>query len=115
MTNQEAFTKMVQHLRKQGCKSQDEAHQTCLYRGPNGLKCAVGALIPDEEYREWWDEEGVMASRLGTVSLNGLNHKMLEDMQQTHDHFPVDRWEEQFKFIAEWHHLSLPPPEASHV
>lgn len=23
---------------------------TCRYRGPNGLKCAVGHIIPDEIY-----------------------------------------------------------------
>jgi hypothetical protein len=27
----------------------------CLYRGPNGEKCAVGLLIPDEEYGAWMD------------------------------------------------------------
>lgn len=31
----------------------------CLYRGPNGARCAVGVLIPDEKYDEAWDRSAV--------------------------------------------------------
>ena len=115
MTNQEAFTTMVQHLRKQGCKSQDEQHQTCLYRGPNGLKCAVGALIPDEEYREEWDEKGYQVNKLHCASLHGLDPSMLRTMQTIHDQVSVGRWEEEFNSVAFIFGLRLPPLEASHA
>lgn len=115
MTNQEAFTAMVQHLRKQGCKSQDEQHQTCLYRGPNGLKCAVGVLIPDEEYRDEWDEKGWQVAKLECVSLRGIDMHLLKQMQSTHDHISVPFWESHFEGIANQFRLTLPPLEASHA
>ena len=49
MTIQEIFDTVAVHLLKQGVRSVD-LNNVCLYRGPNGLKCAVGALIPDELY-----------------------------------------------------------------
>lgn len=55
------FDKMLEHLRAQGCRSVDE-FDSCLYRGPNGTKCAVGALIPDEKYSK--DMEDISASGL---------------------------------------------------
>lgn len=29
----------------------------CLYRGPNGTKCAIGLIIPDEEYDPEFENE----------------------------------------------------------
>ena len=42
---------MVEHLRQQG-KPSVGPNGACLYRGPDGTKCAIGALIPDECYNE---------------------------------------------------------------
>ncbi len=47
MTPQEIFDTVVVHLLQQG--KQSKSH-VCLYRSDDGLKCAVGALIPDSEY-----------------------------------------------------------------
>ena len=44
-THQEAFDRVVVHLRKQGEPSGDA--DTCLFRGPRGTQCAVGALVGD--------------------------------------------------------------------
>lgn len=67
MNNQEAFDKVVAHLVEQKVPSSVTFHMTgpseidqpkaqCLYRGPNGLKCAIGCLIPDEMYFPKMDE-----------------------------------------------------------
>lgn len=40
---------MSEHLFTQGRLSVGPGGQ-CLYRGPDGLKCAVGAIIPDSAY-----------------------------------------------------------------
>lgn len=58
MTRQEIFDKALAHLRVQGCQA-IEANTTCLYRTSSGLKCAIGALIPDEVYTP--DMEGEAA------------------------------------------------------
>lgn len=48
MTLQEIYSTVRQHLLTQNARSAKNGN--CLYRGPNGTKCAAGALIPDEIY-----------------------------------------------------------------
>ena len=48
-TLQEVFDIVSKHLLKQNERS-GFSDDSCSYRGPNGLKCAAGILIPDEEY-----------------------------------------------------------------
>lgn len=115
MTNQEAFETMVRHLRKQGCQSISEDGTRCLYRGPNGRRCAVGVLISDGEYQERWDATGVRVDRLGLPWLGDLDMRLLEFMQFTHDHVTPSRWEARFMDAAGTFALTLPPLEASHA
>lgn len=42
--------KVEQHLIQQKARSVDVDNSVCMYRGPNGLMCAAGCLIPDELY-----------------------------------------------------------------
>lgn len=49
MTPQEIFDAVCDHLAKQKKRAARE-HGGCYYRTPDGLKCAVGCLIPDELY-----------------------------------------------------------------
>lgn len=52
-TKQETFDMAVGHLIKQGQRAiSEDGTNACLYRGSEGTKCAVGALIPDELYTE---------------------------------------------------------------
>ena len=53
-TAQKAFDRICKHLRVQGRPSPSsyEPGTVGALRGPDGLKDAVGCLIPDEEYRE---------------------------------------------------------------
>jgi hypothetical protein len=55
-TLQEIFDKVTTHLLTQGKRSIDEKKHICLYRGPNGTKCAVGCLIKDEFYHAGLEE-----------------------------------------------------------
>lgn len=48
MTLQDIFDKSAVHLLTQNQRA--KKHGTCAYRGDEGLKCAVGCLIPDEHY-----------------------------------------------------------------
>ena len=48
MNIQEIFDTVSVHLLTQNEKSQEsDFYRSCLYRGPNGTKCAVGCLIKD--------------------------------------------------------------------
>jgi hypothetical protein len=46
---QEVFDIVVNHLFTQGRPAHDGV-QGCMYRAPDGLRCAVGVLIPDDLY-----------------------------------------------------------------
>jgi hypothetical protein len=49
MTRQEIYNKVATHLLAQNEVSKNELGR-CLYRGPRGLKCGIGVLIPDDVY-----------------------------------------------------------------
>lgn len=122
MTNQEAFNIVVTGLRKQGEPS--IAHGTCLYRHPDGIKkCAIGFLIPDDEYKPSFDGPGIYLSDIirQTPALGNLDEYLLADLQLAHDYgaapFP---WlgaamEYRYHLIASKYHLTVPPIEATHA
>lgn len=106
MSAQNAFTKVVKHLRKQGEQSLDEI-VGCVYRGANGLQCAVGCLIPDDKYREGMEGDSV-SSLVEFTGWSGKAMSVLEDLQNLHDQTDVSYWEGRFKEIAKEQGLKLP-------
>ncbi len=51
LTKQQAFDLSVNGIRAQGYRRSVAADSpSCMYRGPDGLKCTVGHMIPDELY-----------------------------------------------------------------
>ena len=89
MTNQEAFDKMMEHLRSLKGRSMDEEGDDCVY---NGTKCAVGALMTDEEQEKFGGNLfGVvglledMQEAGHTSTLHTLNFDLLDKMQGLHD------------------------------
>jgi hypothetical protein len=54
MTPQEIYDTVAKHLFAQGVRSRGKKPGSedtgCLYRGPEGTKCAVGVLMSDEVY-----------------------------------------------------------------
>ncbi len=96
LSAQQIFDRVLAAIRAQGVPSIiiDEQGLRCRYRGPNGLKCAVGHLIPDNvdcsafegepvltirrfpEAREALLEAGVSLSQHGSI---------LDDLQDAHD------------------------------
>lgn len=98
MNNQEAFDKAVSGVIKQGSKS--FTSKGCKYRGPNGLKCAVGHLIPDYMYEKGM-EMGIrylyrdypIIQRL----FEDVNINMLIRLQIAHDNADEFNFVEEFK------------------
>jgi hypothetical protein len=112
MTNQEVFDKVAIHLLTQNKKSIHPKSSgnigTCLYRGPDGLKCAVGAMIPDELYSPTF--EGLTISDLAALDSSEntttrnraiklmeyfrkehISIALLRSLQSVHDRYsPVD-------------------------
>lgn len=79
---QKTFNTIVDHLYKQGCASVNDAGQ-CLYRGPNGTKCAIGCLIPDDIYTK--SMEGISLVFIG-LKFDCLTTKYVcMEMRRVHD------------------------------
>src|SRR5687767_5712675 len=103
MDKQTIFNAMWTGLSGQGWK-RSIADGSCLYRGPGGLKCAVGHLIPDalydpgmEDGTPWQDESVVMAVVESSVRVRtalvaaGVPvelHAFLRECQRVHDESP---------------------------
>lgn len=109
MTNQELYSTSRQHLLKQGCKSfvergtyQDGTpRSSCLYRGPNGTKCAIGVFIPDTAYSADLEGSRVCVEKVWQAA--GLTRYQLElaaSLQTIHDEVPVNRWETRLNKLA---------------
>jgi hypothetical protein len=110
MPKQVTFNRVVEHLRNQGEKSLNDRH-LCSYRGRNGLKCAVGCLIPDEKYDPSFEGQDASYAALSTI-LKELGHdvRLCDDLQDVHDLTGVTDWEANFKRVAVAHKLVYESP-----
>ncbi|RWH50276.1 MAG: hypothetical protein EOQ80_04710 [Mesorhizobium sp.] len=60
MITQELFDTIYLGLQAQGWqRSFDAQRDLCMYRGPEGRKCAIGQAIPDDEYDRAMDDDDV--------------------------------------------------------
>ncbi len=125
MNRQELFTKVATHLLTQNARSLNASMQ-CAYRGANGLKCAAGALIPDELYHDRMELRSVRAHevmpaliQLGVVSAadrgqeggpvtQGSNLWLLGRLQMLHDSEPVAEWRRLLVEMAHKAGLNMP-------
>lgn len=102
-TAQEVFDQVVSHLRNQGkqCKSNDDG---CVYRNDKGLKCAAGCLIGDDEYYDQFDYPQSGDTTWKSLVREGLvpctHIELISNLQDIHDHFEPNEWEEKFKKLA---------------
>ena len=103
-TAQEVFDQVAVHLLKQKRQSrqtqeQGKPYSFCAYRGDNGLKCAAGCLIGDDEYQH------TMEGGSWTVFVvNGLapekHHKLIRSLQSLHDATVFTDWARGLREIA---------------
>lgn len=137
LTNQQAFDLAVNGIRKQNYQrslvisSMGARSASCAYRGPDGLKCAVGHMIPDcIEIPEDCNAVGftTLLSKVLEVNLllSPVTDTLLVELQQTHDYMTTsdleddlgnidlqtpDAVEARFKSIAASYELVYTPPE----
>ena len=86
---QELFNKIYLGLKSQNFEQSavyENGNLRCLYPGPNGLKCAVGFLIPDEKYNESIEHMSPWNLVVeGIVELSDIHIIFLREMQSIHD------------------------------
>lgn len=133
MDRQEVFDRVATHLLKQNRKSTKEdlsnpgADSRCMYRGVNGLQCAVGCLIPDDKYEERF--EGLTpdsdpssftidaSRRLACADFkqmlrevlvieNDSDYEFLRCLQRVHDFGDQDSWRRDLARVAELTNLN---------
>lgn len=99
LTNQQIFNRVINHLRKQGKPSMGWQFATpigvsnldpmiCLYRNPNGLKCAIGCLIEDREYSPLFESntiDSLFDYRPKFKNFSRRNYCLLDKLQGFHD------------------------------
>lgn len=94
-TEQEVFDQVVRHMLTQGERSENDIG--CVYRGPNGLKCAAGCLISDEEYNSDMDNnpEGTSWQDLSARDEVPSKHlALISVLQRIHDGIGTQDWPE---------------------
>lgn len=118
MTTQEIFDKVVTHLLTQ--KVQSEENDLSKYYGPNGLKCAVGCLIPPDLYNSViegisisleYNPFGILTKSNGEYTLtkilssigiseNTPSRKLLMRLQIIHDNIFPNEWFAELRKLA---------------
>lgn len=100
MDHQTTLEKVVRHMFKQGKPAQNQFGE-CVYRGPEGTMCAVGCLIPDDQYRPEMDlSTNLLEEPLGTsvssvrkrfpdvpffAQMTNYDEEFLSKLQNIHD------------------------------
>lgn len=100
ISNQEAFDKVARHLLTQKRKSIG-SKGGCCYRTNEGLRCAIGCLIPDELYDRRL--EGFYVSELRELLRKIINNPhmgLLSELQHIHDQREVEDWEPLLRDVA---------------
>lgn len=106
-TLEQIFQRVKTHLLTQNAKSMHNrkiegipsSTAQCVYRSPDGLKCAVGCLIADEHYKP--ELEGLAA--LGKAVSNALiasgipmndhqTQRLVSYLQRLHDDYEPKEW-----------------------
>lgn len=89
--------KMLKHL--EGMTERSYEDTMCRYRGPNGNMCAVGCLIPDEDYKTLI--EGYPATQFFVLDripeLKGLTEQDMEEVGEF-----LRRWQDEHDYSRNW-------------
>ena len=99
MNRQEALDKAYLGLMDQGCRSTNNKG-SCLYRGPNGLKCIIGMLVDDEIAAIW---DATDDSEIGSILIPSEYEWIADDLgfysllQSIHDSLSWCDGEDDFR------------------
>ena len=99
---QEIILKVFEHLIVQGERAMDGPQ--CVYRAPDGNKCAAGCLIPDELYSNKMEGSSFRHVAMDHPKLQEMFGDYIEligELQQIHDNYSP--WDPKLN----WNHYML--------
>lgn len=116
MTNQEAFDKSARHLLTQKAQALNPDYAPasytaeCMYRAPDGRRCAIGVFIPDDVYTPDMENKsvGTLITYCPAVAeiFAGVDQYLLRALQSVHDKSAPQCWLHALIRIAEREGLS---------
>jgi len=103
-TPQQVFEQVANHLLTQNSKSINQ-DGNCVYKNENGLKCAAGSLIHEDEYNSNWEDKfwSCVARDMGIVNHNTL----ITDLQNIHDTNKPDEWLDELTSLGNEYNLNI--------
>ena len=112
---QKVFDKVATHLLTQKLSAQEYGGGNCYYRY-HGLKCAIGALIPDEVYDSKIEGGSVAQQKvyelipeeLRPVPGDGGDMRCYSALQRIHDRMKVGSWPRWLYAYASAFELTIP-------
>lgn len=99
-TQQELFDAVARHLLTQKVRSGD-GPANCLYRGPDGRKCAMGIFIPDADYQPRMETVSIIVPLVwDTTGLSRGLERAAQDLQAIHDSVDPGMWADNLRWYA---------------
>lgn len=125
---QSILDKVVSNLRRQGRVSVNDWDYSCMYRGPNGLKCAAGWLLPDCRYSPKHEKTSVLShqsdiendqlpirAEFEAMGYSQEELRFVRRLQRIHDRAKalqgatlMEFWERRWARLAKLYGLTLP-------
>lgn len=97
MTRQETFDKVARHLLTQN-KQALNPQGSCVLRNDDGLRCAVGSLLTDEDFEPW--KQTNICSAVERLEERGHDRGLLARLQGVHDNYLSPDWLQQLNWLA---------------
>lgn len=98
-SEQEVFDQAVNHMLSQMQKSQSP-YGDCVYKNEEGLKCAAGCFISDEEYSKYEMEGNGWDTLVEKGKVPREHMALIKRMQHVHDSEIPEYWETRLRHIA---------------
>lgn len=105
MENQELFDRVARHLLTQAQQSRSSRGRP-MYLNDDGLKCAIGCLIPPKDYDPEfegiavWHHDPVGERLRQAAGLSAENWNLAADLQHVHDRIAPAYWKIWLRQIA---------------
>ncbi len=93
MNRQQVLDQVVSCIVAQGGPSFSKGKGMCLYRGPDGRKCAAGCLLPDDRYDPMMEGSLVSTPRIASILQELVEPEawsFFKTLQEQHDNAAFD-------------------------